>query len=113
MTRQARILGTAALAAAAVAAALFVPALADGPVPREFEGRIESIDAATGAMTVVRAHGGRQTRLPLLANPAPEVFDCDSHPAGRSSVVRGLNVNVFYENAGSRAIASLVVVERK
>jgi len=114
MKMWARTLGVAAVAAACVAAtlAILVPARADGPVPREFEGRIEHIDAAAGTITLVREHGGRKTRLTLATKQAPVVFDCDSLPTERSFVTKGLNVSVFYESAGSRDIASLVIVER-
>ncbi len=101
--------------AACAAAAPIVPVCvrADGPVPREFEGRVERVDPVAGTMTVVREDRGRKSRVTLRIDRAPAIFACDGGNLEHSSIKQGADVTVFYETAGSRDIASLLVVEGK
>ena len=102
-----------ATACAGAVLAVLAPARADGPVSREFEGYVERVDAAAGTITVVREHAGRKTRLTLRTTEAPTVFDCDGPAAALSAVTKGSGVSVFFDSAGARDIAGLVVVISK
>jgi hypothetical protein len=105
-------ISTAATLAAACAGAILavIPARADGPMPREFEGYIERVDAAAGTITLVREHAGRKTRLMLTTSQGATVFDCDGPAAPSSAVSKGAGVSIFLDSSGARDIAGLVVI---
>ncbi len=86
-------------------------ARANGLVQREIEGRVESVDAGTGALVIVREFRGRATRITLRAPPGVRIFSCGGEGAGLDRVKRGMVVSVFYEVVGNDGVANLVVIE--
>jgi hypothetical protein len=86
-------------------------AAANGAVQREIEGRVESVDAASGRLVVVREFRGRTWRVEVTAAPASKVYSCSDERVGLDRLQVGMPLGVFYEVVGSEGIANLVVTE--
>ena len=84
---------------------------ANGAVQREIEGRVESVDAASGRLVIVREFRGRTWRVEVTAAPGSKVYSCSDERVGLERLQVGLPVSVFYEVVGSEGIANLVVTE--
>ena len=84
---------------------------ANGTTQREVQGRVESVDAATGTLVVAREFRGKTTRLVLKAAPAVQVFSCADERVGLDRIKRGMIVSAFYEVVGADGVVNLVVVE--
>ena len=86
-------------------------ATANGVTQRDIQGRIVSVDAASGTMVVASEFRGRTTRLTLKATPKVRVFDCTSETMGLAGVRKGMSVSAFYEVVGTDGVVNLIVVE--
>lgn len=86
-------------------------AAANGAVQREIEGRVESVDAASGRLVIVREFRGRTWRVEVTAAPASKVYSCSDERVGLDRLQVGMPLSVFYEVVGSEGIANLVVTE--
>jgi len=84
---------------------------ANGAVQREIEGRVESVDAASGRLVIVREFRGRTWRVEVTAAPASKVYTCSGERAGLDGLQAGMPLSVFYEVVGSEGIANLIVTE--
>jgi hypothetical protein len=84
---------------------------ANGAVQREIQGRLESVDAASGRVVVVREFRGRTWRVELTAAPGSKVYICADERAGLDRVRAGVPLGVFYEVVGSGGIANAIVIE--
>ena len=84
---------------------------ANGAVQREIEGRVESVDAASGRLVIVREFRGQTWRVEVTAAPGSKVYSCSDERVGLERLQVGLPVSVFYEVVGSEGIANLVVTE--
>ena len=84
---------------------------ANGAVQREVEGRVESVDAATGRVVVVREFRGRTWRVEMTAAPATHVYRCSEERAGLDRLQAGMPLSVFFEVVGAEGIANLIVTE--
>jgi hypothetical protein len=86
-------------------------AAANGVNQREVEGRIVSVDAATGTLVVASEFRGKTTRVTLRAAPKVRVFDCAAERSTLAGVRKGMTVSAFYEQVGSDGVVNLLVVE--
>jgi hypothetical protein len=86
-------------------------AAANGAVQREIEGRVESVDAASGRLVVVREFRGRTWRVEVTAAPGSKVYTCSDERVGLDRVQAGMSLSVFYEVVGADGIANLIVTE--
>jgi hypothetical protein len=84
---------------------------ANGTTQRDIQGRVESIDAASGTLIVAREFRGKTTRLALKAAPAVRVFACGDERRGIDLIKRGMIVSAFYEVVGADGVVNLIVVE--
>ena len=84
---------------------------ANGTTQREVQGRVESIDAATGTLVVAREFRGKTVRLALKATPAVRVFACGDERGGIDRIKKGMIVSAFYEVVGADGVVNLIVVE--
>ncbi len=87
------------------------PALGNGDVQREIEGRVVSVDARARTLVVAREFRGKTASLTLRAGPDLTVFACGDQSATLDRVKTGMVVSVFYEVLGSEGVANLVVIE--
>lgn len=87
------------------------PALGNGDVQREIQGRVVSVDAGARTLVVAREFRGRTARLTLRAGSGLTVFACGDESATLDRVKRGMVVSVFYEVLGVEGVANLVVIE--
>ena len=99
------------LVAAALVCITAGEAGANGAVQREIEGRVESVDAASGRLVIVREFRGRTWRVEVTAAPASKVYACSDERVGLDRLQVGMPLSVFYEVVGSEGIANLVVTE--
>jgi hypothetical protein len=84
---------------------------ANGAVQREIQGRVESVDAASGRLVIVREFRGRTWRVELTAPPGSKVYSCSNEQAGLERVQVGMPLGVFYEVVGAEGIANAIVIE--
>jgi hypothetical protein len=84
---------------------------ANGVNQREIQGRLVSVDAASGTMVVASEFRGRTTRVTLKAAPKIRVFDCTSETMGLDGVRKGMSISAFYEVVGADGVVNLIVVE--
>lgn len=84
---------------------------ANGAVQREIQGRVESVDVASGHLVVVREFRGRTWRVELTAAPGSKVYTCTDERAGLDRLQVGMPLSVFYEVVGSEGIANVIVIE--
>jgi hypothetical protein len=84
---------------------------ANGTTQRDIQGRVESVDAASGTLVVAREFRGKTTRLALKTAPAVRVFSCGDERRGIDQVKRGMIVSAFYEVVGADGVVNLIVVE--
>lgn len=110
MTALRAVAGVVLVTGAAVAGA-GGPALGNGDVQREIEGRVVSVDARARTLVVAREFRGKTTRLALRAGPNLTVFACGDESVALDRVKTGMVVSVFYEVLGSEGVANLVVIE--
>ena len=87
------------------------PALGNGDVQREIEGRVISVDAGARTLVVAREFRGKTVRLTLRAGSGLTVFACGDESATLERVKTGMVVSVFYEAVGADGVANLVVIE--
>jgi hypothetical protein len=87
------------------------PALGNGDVQREIEGRVISVDAGARTLVVAREFRGKTARLTLRAGSGLTVFACGAESATFERVKTGMVVSVFYEAVGVDGVANLVVIE--
>jgi len=111
MTWRARTILAVTLAVWLMAAVPGGRAEANGTTQREVQGRVESVDAASGTLVVVREFRGKTTRLVLKAAPAVRVFACADERVGIDRIKTGMIVSAFYEVVGADGVVNLVVVE--
>ena len=111
MTGRARAVLAGALAVWLAAANPSRSADANGTTQREVQGRVESVDAATGTLVVAREFRGKTTRLVLKAAPGVRVFACADEHMGLDRVKTGMIVSTFYEVVGADGVVNLIVVE--
>src|SRR5262245_60747168 len=97
------VLGGAVLLAASTSG----PALANGDVQREIEGRVVSVDTQAGAVVVAREVRGKTVRLRLRLRPDTTVFACGTARGTLDGLKTGANVSVFYEVLGTEGVANL------
>ena len=95
----------------ALVCASAVDAGANGAVQREIEGRVESVDAVSGRMVVVREFRGRTWRVEVTATSASKVYTCSDERVGVDQLQAGMPLSVFYEVVGSDGIANLIMTE--
>lgn len=86
-------------------------ASANGAVQREIEGRVESVDAASGRLVIVREFRGRTWRVEVTAAPGSKVYTCSGERVGLDRLQAGMPLSVFYEVVGAEGIANLIVTE--
>lgn len=84
---------------------------ANGAVQREIEGRVESVDAASGRLVIVREFRGRTWRVEVTAAPGSQVYTCSDERVGLDRLQAGMPLSVFYEVVGADGIANLIVTE--
>ena len=113
MSRVRRGVALLALAGAVAPAAWSGPALGNGDVQREIQGRVVSVDTRAGTVVVAREFRGKTTRLTLRVTPGTPVFACGEERAALDGIKTGAIVSVFYEALGTEGVANLVVVEPK
>jgi hypothetical protein len=113
MNRARRGVALVALAGAVALAASSGPALGNGDVQREIQGRVVAVDARAGTVVIAREFRGKTTRLTLRVIPETSVFACGEERAALDGVKIGAMVSVFYEGLGAEGVANLVVLERK
>lgn len=111
MTWRARTASAVALAVWIIGAGPGGRAEANGTTQREVQGRVESVDAASGTLVVVREFRGKTTRLVLRAAPVVQVFNCADERVGLDRVKTGMVVSAFYEVVGADGVVNLIVVE--
>ena len=111
MSRRRRGVARVVLAGALALGASSGPALGNGDVQREIEGRVVSVDARAGTVVGAREFRGKTTRLRLRLSPATTVFACENERVALDGIKDGVTVSVFYEVLGSEGVANLVVVE--
>jgi hypothetical protein len=99
------------LAALSIVSAPAGDAGANGAVQREIEGRVESVDAASGRLVIVREFRGRTWRVELTAAPGSKVYSCSTEQGGLERVQVGMSLGVFYEVVGAEGIANAIVIE--
>jgi hypothetical protein len=99
------------VAALAIVCASAMDASANGAVQREIEGRVESFDAASGRMVIVREFRGRTWRVEVTAGSASTVYACSTEHVGLDRLQAGTPLGVFYEVVGSEGIANLIMTE--
>ncbi|MBM3219710.1 MAG: hypothetical protein FJZ38_13735 [Candidatus Rokubacteria bacterium] len=99
------------LAALAIMCASATDADANGAVQREVEGRVESFDAVSGRMVIVREFRGRTWRVEVTAGPASTIFACSGERVDVDRLRAGTPLGVFYEVVGSEGIANLIMTE--
>jgi len=87
------------------------PALGNGDVQREIQGRVVSVDASARTLVVAREFRGKTARLTLRAGSSLTVFACGHESATLDRVKTGMAVSVFYEVLGAEGVANLVVIE--
>jgi hypothetical protein len=87
------------------------PALGNGDVQREVQGRVVSVDSRAGTLVVAREFRGKTAQVTLRAGPGLAVFACGDEQAALDRVKAGMIVSVFYEVLGAGGVANLVVVE--
>jgi len=87
------------------------PALGNGDVQREIEGRVISVDAGARTLVVAREFRGKTARLTLRAGSGLTVFACGDESATLDRVKTGMVVSVFYEAVGADGVANLIVIE--
>jgi hypothetical protein len=86
-------------------------ASANGAVQREIQGRVESVDAASGRLVIVREFRGRTWRVELTAVPGSKVYTCSDERVGFDRLQAGMSLSVFYEVVGAEGIANAIVIE--
>ncbi|MGH7389741.1 MAG: hypothetical protein ACREM3_09830 [Candidatus Rokuibacteriota bacterium] len=106
--RRAAGIGLAAAIASSVPGG---PALGNGDVQREIQGRVVSVDARARTLVVAREFRGKTARLTLRAGSGLTVFGCGGESATLERVKAGMVVSVFYEALGAEGVTNLVVVE--
>lgn len=111
MKRPARLAVRTLLAAAAIVCVTAGDAGSDGAVQREIEGRVESFDAASGRLVVIREFRGRTWRVEVTVAPASKVYTCSSERVGLDRLQAGMPLGVFYDVVGAEGIANLIVTE--
>lgn len=84
---------------------------ANGAVQREIEGRVESVDAASGRLVIVREFRGRTWRVEVTAAPASKLYTCSDERVGLDRLQAGMPLSVFYEVMGADGLANLIVTE--
>jgi hypothetical protein len=87
------------------------PAEANGDAQREVQGRVVSVDPATGVLVVAREFRGKTTRVTLRTAPSLQVFACADEATGLDRVKAGMLVSAFYEVVGTDGVVNLLVVE--
>ena len=100
-----------AMLALVVLTTLALRAGANGVTQREIQGRVVSVDAATGTLVVAREFRGKTTRVTLKASPAVRVFSCADAVSPLERVKKGMMVSAFYEVVGADGVVNLIVVE--
>ena len=97
----------------AVLATIGAPGDADanGAVQREIQGRVESVDPASGRLVIVREFRGRTWRVELTAASGSTVYSCSAGPGGLDRLQVGMPLSVFYEVVGAEGIANAIVLE--
>jgi hypothetical protein len=113
MSRERRGVAWVVLAAALALVASSGPALGNGDVQREIQGRIVSVDARAGTVVIAHEFRGKTTRLTLRVAPGTSLFACEEERAALDGLKTGAIVSVFYEVLGTEGVANLVVVEPK
>lgn len=101
----------AVLAAWLVMGGFSASVMANGVTQREVQGRVASVDAATGTMVVVSEFRGKTTRVTLKAAPGVRIFDCATEQTSLERVRKGMSVSAFYEVVGADGVVNLIVVE--
>jgi hypothetical protein len=84
---------------------------ANGAVQREIQGRVESVDPASGRLVIVREFRGRTWRVELTAAPGSKVYSCSTEQGGLDRLQVGMPLSVFYEVVGAEGIANAIVLE--
>lgn len=111
MRRWSAAAATMALTAWTVLSGFIACVEANGATQREIQGRVESVNARSGRLVVVRDFRGKTLRVTLTATPASRVFTCADDRAGLDRVKAGMLVSAFYEVVGSDGIVNLIVIE--
>lgn len=84
---------------------------ANGTTQRDVQGRVESVDTATGTLIVSHEFRGKTTRLALKTTAAVRVFACGDERQGIDWIKKGMIVSAFYEVVGADGVVNLIVVE--
>jgi hypothetical protein len=106
-----RVVVQAGVVAMMAVTALVGRAGANGVNQREIQGRVVSVDAASGTLVVAREFRGKTTRVTLKAGSAIRVFTCAEARLGLEGVKKGTSVSAFYEVVGADGVVNLIVVE--
>jgi hypothetical protein len=109
--RTARLAVTTLLAAMWIAWVTAGDAGANGAVQREIEGRVESVDATSGRLVIVREFRGRTWRVEVTAVPGSKLYTCSDERVGFDRLQAGMPLSVFYEVVGADGLANLIVTE--
>jgi hypothetical protein len=109
--RRARVAAVALAGTIVVLGAGAGRAEANGVTQREIQGRVVSVDAASGTLVVAREFRGKTTRVTLKAGPAIRVYACSGPRPSLERVKTGMTVSAFYEVVGADGVVNLIVVE--
>jgi len=109
--RRARVAAVALSGTLVALGAAVGPAAANGTTQREIQGRVVSVDAASGTLVVAHEFRGKTTRLTLKAASTIRVFACAGPRPSLERVKTGMTVSAFYEVVGADGIVNLIVVE--
>ena len=111
MTGRTRIAAVVLASMVTLPGALVHSAEGNGVTQREIQGRVVSVDAASGTLVVAREFRGKTTQLTLKAAPSIRVFSCAEAGTNLARLKAGMSVSAFYEVVGADGVVNLVVVE--
>ena len=111
MTGRTRIAAVVLASMVTLPSALVRSAESNGVTQREIQGRVVSVDAASGTLVVAREFRGKTTQLTLKAAPSIRVFSCGEARTSLARLKAGMSVSAFYEVVGADGVVNLVVVE--